>query len=73
MFRIKILKSVILNVNMQIFYYVQKSNTHGNKIIPLAALHANGNCSHVDVDLNSLNKFEKEIRTTNPSSATVSR
>ena len=32
--------------------------------VPLVALQMKGNWSHVDVDLNSLNKFEKDILTT---------
>lgn len=31
---------------------------------PLAAPQMKGNCSHVAVDLNSLNRLEKEMRTT---------
>jgi hypothetical protein len=34
---------------------------------PLAAPHRKGNCSQVAVDLNSLNRLEKETRITWPS------
>ena len=39
---------------------------------PGGGLDTNGNCSHVDVDLNSLNMFEKEIRMVSPSSVATS-
>ena len=40
---------------------------------PGTGLDTKGNCSHVEVDLNSLNMFEKEILTARPSSVATSR
>ena len=39
---------------------------------PEEGLETNGNWSHVAVDLNSLNKLEKEILTASPSSVATS-
>ena len=39
---------------------------------PGGGLETNGNCSHVEVDLNSLNIFEKEILMVSPSSVAKS-
>lgn len=36
--------------------------------VPFPAGQTNGNCNHVEVDLNSLNRFENEIRMMRPSS-----
>ena len=39
---------------------------------PGRGLDTNGNCNHVEVDLNSLNIFEKDILIVNPSSVATS-
>jgi len=39
---------------------------------PGGGLDTNGNCNHVEVDLNSLNIFEKEILMVSPSSVATS-
>ena len=52
---------------------IKNSHFNGNaaavtaSTLPGTGLEMNGNCSHVDVDLNSLKRFENEILTTMPS------
>lgn len=41
--------------------------------VPGAGVEMNGNCSQVDVDLNSLKRFENDILTMIPSSVATSK
>ena len=42
-------------------------------LFSLSELHAKGNCNQVEVDLNSLKRFEKDRRMTIPDELTVSK
>lgn len=59
-------------ISLDLLLNTDASPTVTSSTDPGGGLDTNGNCSHVEVDLNSLNMFEKEILMVSPSSVATS-